>query len=112
MVLIALLASTFAHASEPALAQEQRLTHRQRELVLYPATIQANGKFTQHVGSAASFIWRVNEDVGVQLSGHFNWSTSESAFNRELISKVREEAQAATSMLLVWAVHAGLEMSP
>src|SRR5262245_49966084 len=28
-----------------------------RELVIYPAVPQANGKFTQHYGSAASFVY-------------------------------------------------------
>ncbi len=83
-----------------------------REVILYPAAVQANGKFTQHFGSAASFVYHVHENFGFQLTGQYNWLSSESAFNGELIEKVREEAQAATSLLLAWGAQGGVEVSP
>jgi len=82
------------------------------ELVLYPAAIQVNGKFTQHFGSAASYVYHLHENFALQLMGQYNWHSAESSFNQELVDKVREEAQAATSLLLVWALQAGVEVTP
>ncbi len=82
------------------------------EIILYPGAIQVNGKFTQHFGSALSYIYHLHENFGLQLMGQYNWYSRESGFNQELIDKVREEAQAATSLLLVWALQAGLEVTP
>ena len=82
------------------------------EAVLYPAAVQANGKFTQHFGTAASFVYHLHENFGFQLSGQYNWFASESAFNGELISKVRQEALAATSLLLVGGALGGVEVAP
>ncbi len=82
------------------------------EIILYPGAIQVNGKFTQHFGSALSYVYHLHENFGLQLIGQYNWYSRESGFNQELIDKVREEAQAATSLLLVWALQAGLEVTP
>ncbi len=83
-----------------------------REIVLYPAALQANGKFTQHIGSALSAIYHLHENFALQVSGQYNWLASESAFNGELIDKVRQEAQAASSLLLVWGALGGVEVTP
>jgi outer membrane beta-barrel protein len=90
-------------------AFSDRLRH---EFVLYPASAQLNGKFTQHFGSAFSYLFHLHENFGFQVSPFYNWSTSEAGFNKELVNKVREEAQSATALLLVWGVHAGVEVSP
>jgi outer membrane beta-barrel protein len=82
------------------------------EFVLFPVAAQLNGKFTQHFGSAASFIYHLNENFGLHVSPIFNWSTEESAFNKELVDKVKEQAQPATSMLLVWGAYGGVEVTP
>lgn len=82
------------------------------EFVLYPGAIQVNGKFTQHFGSAASYVYHLHENFALQVMGQYNWYSRESGFNQELIDKVREEAQAATSLLLVWALQAGVEVTP
>lgn len=82
------------------------------EAVLYPATAQVNGKFTQHFGTAASLIYHLHENFGLQLSGQYNWIAIESAFNQELIDKVRQEAQAASSLLMAWGVQGGVEVTP
>ena len=82
------------------------------EAVLYPATAQVNGKFTQHFGTAASLIHHLHENFGLQLSGQYNWVSIESAFNQELIDKVRQEAQAASSLLMAWGVQGGVEVTP
>ena len=82
------------------------------EIILYPTTVQVNGKFTQHFGTALSYVYHLRENFGLQLLGQYNWYSRESGFNQELINKVREEAQAATSLLLVWSAQAGVEVSP
>lgn len=82
------------------------------ELVLYPVVPQVNGKFTQHFGTALSYVYHLHENFGLQLTPQFNWSNAESGFNEELINKVREEAQAASSLLLNWGVLGGVEVTP
>lgn len=83
-----------------------------RELVLFPVQLQANGKFTQHFGTFGSFVWHLQENFGLQITGGYNWYNSESAFNSELVEKVRAEAQAATSLLWTWGVMGGVEVTP
>ncbi|MBZ4374220.1 outer membrane beta-barrel domain-containing protein [Corallococcus interemptor] len=82
------------------------------ELVLYPAAVQVNGKFTNHVGTALSYVYHLQENFALQVGGQYNWYSDESDFNLELIDKVREQAQAASSLLLQWGAHAGVEVTP
>jgi len=82
------------------------------ELTLYPVAAQANGKFTQHFGTAISYTYHLHENFGIQITPQYNWFTDESAFNRELIVKVREEAQAASSLLLQYGAIGGVEVTP
>ena len=82
------------------------------ELVLYPVAPQLNGVFTQHVGSAATYVYHLAEHLGIEVSAQYNWYNDDSAFNRELLTKLREEAPPATSLLLQWGAHAGLEVAP
>ncbi len=82
------------------------------EIVLYPAWVQLNGKFTQHVGTALSYVYHLQENFGIQLTPLYNWVATESGFNRELVDKVRVEAQAATSLLFKWGAVAGVEATP
>jgi outer membrane beta-barrel protein len=82
------------------------------ETVLYPVDPQINGKFTQHYGSAASLVYHLHENFAFQITPQYNWISGQSSFNQELINKVREQAQAATSLLLVWGVQGGVEVAP
>jgi outer membrane beta-barrel protein len=82
------------------------------EFTLYPAAVQANGRFTQHYGSALAYTYHVQENFALQLTGQYNWYSNESAFNLELIDKVREQAQAASALLLSWGALAGVEVTP
>ncbi|MBJ6762904.1 outer membrane beta-barrel domain-containing protein [Myxococcaceae bacterium JPH2] len=82
------------------------------EVVLYPAVVQLNGKYTNHVGTALHYVYHLQENFGVQVAGQYNWYSDESHFNLELIDKVREQAQAASSLLLQWGVQAGVEVTP
>jgi hypothetical protein len=83
-----------------------------RELVLFPAVPQANGKFTQHFGTAASFVYHLHENFGLQITPQYNWHSSDSSFNQELVDKVRQEGLAASTLLLNWAVQGGVEVTP
>ncbi|WP_223645451.1 outer membrane beta-barrel domain-containing protein [Corallococcus sp. EGB] len=82
------------------------------ELVLYPAAVQVNGKFTNHVGTALNYVYHLQENFALQVGGQYNWYSDESDFNLELIDKVREQAQAASSLLLQWGATAGVEVTP
>ncbi|NMO18280.1 outer membrane beta-barrel domain-containing protein [Pyxidicoccus fallax] len=82
------------------------------EFAFFPATVQVNGKYTNHAGSALQYIYHLHENFAFQASGQYNWYSNESDFNLELIDKVREQAQAASSLLLVWGAQAGVEVTP
>lgn len=82
------------------------------ELALYPMVAQVNGRFTQHAGSALHYTYHLQENFGLQVSTQYNWYSNESIFNLELIDKVREQAQAASALLLVWGAQAGVEVTP
>ncbi len=85
---------------------------RKAEIVIYPAAIQVNGKFTQHIGSMGSFVYHLQENFGLQISGGYNWYSTESTFNRELVNKFSQSAKAATALLWTWGVNGGVEVSP
>ncbi|ATB47708.1 outer membrane beta-barrel domain-containing protein [Corallococcus macrosporus] len=95
------------------IVQKKRFADEGRhELTLYPATVQVNGKYTNHAGTAAHYTYHLQENFALQVMGQYNWYSNESGFNLELIDKVREQAQAASSLLLVWGAHAGVEVTP
>lgn len=82
------------------------------EIVLYPAQMQVNGKFTQHFGTMGSLVYHLQENFALQVTGGGNWYNVESAFNGELVEKFRVEAQAASSLLWTWGVLGGVEVTP
>ncbi|MBS1152071.1 MAG: hypothetical protein H6Q89_3769 [Myxococcaceae bacterium] len=83
------------------------------EIILFPFTqVQINGKFTQHFGVGGGYVFHLQENFGFQVSGYYNYYAEESGFNGELITKVRSEAQAATSLLNTWGALAGVEVTP
>ncbi|HVG57544.1 MAG TPA: outer membrane beta-barrel domain-containing protein [Hyalangium sp.] len=82
------------------------------EFALYPVAVQMNGKFTNHAGSALHYTYHLQENFALQVSTLYNWHSNESRFNLELIDKVREQAQAASSLLLTWGAQAGVEVTP
>jgi outer membrane beta-barrel protein len=95
------------------IVQKKQFADRGRhELTLFPVVPQVNGKFTNHWGTAISYVYHLHENFGFQVTPQFNWYNTESAFNHELITKVREQAQAATSLLLPWGAVAGVEVAP
>jgi outer membrane beta-barrel protein len=95
------------------IVQQKQFTDSGRhELALYPATAQVNGKFTQHYGSALSYTYHLSENLGLQLAPLYNWSASESDFNLELVQKVRQQGQPASTLLLDWGLMGGVEVTP
>jgi outer membrane beta-barrel protein len=93
--------------------QKKRFADEGRhEFALYPVVAQVNGRFTQHAGSALHYTYHLQENFGLQLSTQYNWYSNESVFNLELIDKVREQAQAASALLLLWGAQAGVEVTP
>ncbi len=82
------------------------------EFVLYPVVAQVNGRFTEHTGSALHYVYHLQENFALQLTSQYNWYSNESRFNLELIDKVREQAQAASALLLVWGTQVGAEVTP
>lgn len=82
------------------------------ELILYPAWVQVNGKFTNHAGTALSYVYHLQENFALTVNPLYNWYNAESPFNQELIDKARVEAQAATSLLLTYGATAGVEVTP
>jgi outer membrane beta-barrel protein len=95
------------------IVQKKRFADEGRhEFTLYPVAVQVNGKFTNHAGTAGHYTYHLQENFALQVSGQYNWYTNESGFNLELIDKVREQAQAASSLLLTWGAQAGVEVTP
>lgn len=82
------------------------------EIVLYPAVAQINGKFNVHVGAAAMYSYHLFENLALQVTPLFNYLNQESGFNEELIRKGRQQAQAATALLLQYGAVGGVEITP
>ncbi|MBI5547855.1 MAG: outer membrane beta-barrel domain-containing protein [Deltaproteobacteria bacterium] len=82
------------------------------EVVLYPAVLQLNGKFTQHYGVGLMYAYHLFENLAIQLTPVFNYWNQESDFNQELIEKGHQQAQAATALLLQYGGVAGVEVTP
>ena len=82
------------------------------EVTLFPAAVQLNGRFTQHVGTFGAMTWHLQERFAVQILGGGNWHNAESAFNASLVENFRAEAQAAESLLWTWGVFGGVEVEP
>ncbi len=82
------------------------------ELVLYPATVQINGKFTRHMGSSVTYSYRVLENLALSVSPMFNWYNKNTGFSDELATKGGQAAKAATALLFPWGVVGGVEVVP
>src|SRR5258708_39414301 len=113
--------STDADQRSTSLQSECLRSHRREKAICrsgqtrdHPLPRRNPGEWEVHpaLRLALSYVYHLHENFGLQLIGQYNWYSRESGFNQELIDKVREEAQAATSLLLVWALQAGLEVTP
>jgi outer membrane beta-barrel protein len=82
------------------------------ELVLFPAVAQINGKFTNHLGVAAEYLYHFQENVAFQITPSYFYVNGESSFNEDLVNIARLQAQAATALTMIWNVEAGVEAAP
>jgi outer membrane beta-barrel protein len=95
------------------IVEQKRFSDSARfEVTLYPAALQVNGKFTQHIGTMGQLTYHLQENFGLMITGGGNWFNSESSLNGELVDKARVEAQAASSLLWTWGVMGGVEVTP
>ena len=113
LVLVGLIAGTaFAQGSVVHVLEQREAKAGRFEVSLYPAAVQLNGEFTQHVGTFGAVTWHVREAFAFQLLGGGNWHSVESTFNASLVENYRVEAQAASSLLWTWGVFGGVEVEP
>ena len=113
LALIGLLAGTaFAQGAQVHVVERREAKAGRFEFSLFPAAVQLNGEFTQHIGTFGAVTWHVREAFAFQLLGGGNWHSVESAFNASLADNYRVEAQAATSLLWTWGVFGGVEVEP
>jgi outer membrane beta-barrel protein len=96
----------------PHVLERDDLSFQRNEVSLFPAVFQANARFTTHVGTGLGYTYHLNDNFGLQISGLYNWIAESSSFSSELLTKVREQPDAASSLLLKWGVIAGVELSP
>lgn len=113
LLLVGLIAGTaWAQASEVHVLEERDAKAGRLEVTLFPAAVQLNGRFTQHVGTFGAVTWHVRERFALQLVAGGNWHNVESSFNTSLADDFHVEAQAAESLLWTWGVFGGLELEP
>lgn len=100
------------HVAVHTVEQKQFSDSGRRELVLYPATAQINGKYSQHFGTMGSFLWYLQENFALMVTGGYNWYNAESSLVTELTDKVSVAPPTATALLSTWSVLAGVEVAP
>ncbi len=105
-------ATAWAQTNQVHVIEEREAKAGRVEVTLFPAAIQLNGAFTQHVGTFGAVTWHVRERFAFQILGGGNWHNVESAFNAQLVDNYRVEAQAAASLLWTWGVFGGVEVEP
>lgn len=81
------------------------------EVVLYPVVAQINGKFTDHMGVGAQYLYHLHENFALQALGQFFYVNEQTEFTKELLKGDRAP-QAATALTLHWAATAGFEVTP
>ncbi|MFT3707962.1 MAG: hypothetical protein QM817_09930 [Archangium sp.] len=82
------------------------------ELLLYPVRAQINPLYTNHVGSSGAVQLRLSDSFAFMISGGYDWFSSVSPFNAQLVENFRVEEQASQSLLWTWSTLAGVEVSP
>jgi len=82
------------------------------EIVLFPAIVQLNSKFTTHVGAGAQYLYHLHESFSLQAMAQFNYLNQQVGFVQELIDISNIQPQPATALTLQWAATAGFELTP
>jgi hypothetical protein len=123
IVLVVSLAAAPEQAATAPLARSPNVQFRtlepkqfpdalRHELVLYPAVPQVGGTFTSHWGTSFTYVFHITEWLGLRAQPFFNWSATPSQFDREILGSVRQDASAASSVLLRYGAVAGPEWAP
>lgn len=74
--------------------------------------IQANGKFTQHVGVSLDYLFHLREAFAIGFGGTYNYYAAQSQFTEDLNDRAKQQPYPASALLLDWEGHVGIEVSP
>ena len=82
------------------------------ELTLQPFVPQIGSTFTTHWLTSFTYTFHATEWLGLRLQPFWVWHAQRSRFSSELLSRVRQDAAAASSVMLQWGAVAAPEWSP
>jgi hypothetical protein len=82
------------------------------ELTLQPFVPQVGSTFTTHWLTSVTYTFHATEWLGLRLQPFWVWHAQRSRFSSELLSRVRQDAAAASSVMLQWGAVAAPEWSP
>lgn len=74
--------------------------------------IQANGKFTQHIGVSLDYLFHLREAFAIGFGGTYNYYAAQSQFTEDLNDRAKQQPYPASALLLDWEGHVGIEVSP
>lgn len=82
------------------------------EITLQPFVPQVGSTFTTHWLSSLTYTFHATEWLGLRLQPFWVWHAQRSRFSSELLSRVRQDAAAPSSVMLQWGAVAAPEWSP
>ncbi len=82
------------------------------ELVLSPFVPQVGSTFTTHWLTSLTYTFHATEWLGLRIQPFWVWHAQRSRFSSELLSRVRQDAAAASSVMLHWGAVAAPEWAP
>jgi len=82
------------------------------EFVLYPFVPQVGATFTTQWLSSLTYVFHGTEWLGLRIQPFWVWHGQRSRFGSELLSRVRQDSAAASSVMLQWGAIAAPEWTP
>ncbi|MGZ3481756.1 MAG: hypothetical protein ACXU81_15480 [Myxococcaceae bacterium] len=82
------------------------------ELVLYPFVPQVGSTFTTQWLTSVAYVFHATEWLGLRIQPFWVWHAERSKFGSELLSRVRQDSAAASSVMLQWGAVAAPEWTP
>ena len=82
------------------------------ELTLQPFVPQVGSTFTTHWLTSVTYTFHATEWLGLRIQPFYVWHAARSRFSSELLSRVRQDAAAASSVMLKAGAVAGPEWAP
>jgi hypothetical protein len=82
------------------------------ELVLSPFVPQVGSTFTTHWLTSLTYTFHATEWLGIRIQPFYVWQAQRSRFGSELLSRVRQDAAAASSVMLKGGAVAAPEWTP